>query len=51
MEEERIEKLEILINDHELRKKMGMAGREKVIECYSHKANEPRMLKIFEQLM
>jgi glycosyltransferase involved in cell wall biosynthesis len=50
-QEEWIEKLEILINDHELRRKMGIAGRERVIERYSLKANEPRMLKIFEQLM
>ena len=50
-QEEWIEKLEILINDHDLRRKMGMAGRERVIEHYSLKANAPRMLKIFEQLM
>ncbi len=48
--EEWIEKLKILINDHELRRKMGIAGRERVIERYSLKANEPRMLKIFRQL-
>ena len=50
-EEEWVEKLEILINDHGLRRKMGIAGRERVIENYSLKANAPRMLKIFEQLM
>ena len=50
-QEEWIEKLEILINDHDLRRKMGMAGRERVIEHYSLKANAPRILKIFEQLM
>ncbi len=50
-QEEWIEKLEILINDHDLRRKMGIAGRERVIEIYSLKANAPRMLKIFEQLM
>ena len=50
-DEEWIEKLEILINDHELRKKMGVAGRERVIERYSLKANAPRMLKIFQQLV
>ena len=50
-QKEWIEKLEILINDHELRRKMGIAGRERVIERYSLKANEPRMLKIFQQLM
>jgi glycosyltransferase involved in cell wall biosynthesis len=50
-EEEWIEKLEILINDHGLRRKMGIAGRERVIERYSLKANAPMMMKIFEQLM
>ena len=50
-QEEWIEKLEIMINDHDLRRKMGMAGRERVIEHYSLKANAPRILKIFEQLM
>jgi len=50
-QEEWIEKLEILINDYELRRKMGVAGRERVIERYSLKANEPRMLKIFQQLV
>jgi len=50
-QEEWIEKLEILINDHELRRKMGIAGRERVIERYSLKANEPRMLKVFQQLV
>lgn len=49
-EEEWIEKLEILINDHDLRWRMGMAGRKRVIEHYSLKANAPRMLKIFQQL-
>ena len=50
-EEEWIEKLKILINDPDLRKRMGMAGRERVIEYYSLKANAPRMLKIFQQLI
>jgi glycosyltransferase involved in cell wall biosynthesis len=49
-QEEWIEKLEILINDHNLRKRMGMEGRKRVIEYYSLKANAPRMLKIFQQL-
>ena len=48
--EEWIEKLEILINDHDLRQRMGMEGRKRVIEYYSLKANAPRMLKIFQQL-
>jgi len=50
-QEEWIEKLEILINDPGLRRKMGMAGRKRVIEQYSLKANAPRMLKIFQQLV
>ena len=49
-QEEWIEKLEILINDHDLRKRMGMEGRKRVIEHYSLKANAPRLLKIFQQL-
>jgi glycosyltransferase involved in cell wall biosynthesis len=49
--EEWIEKLEILINDPDLRKRMGMAGRKRVIEHYSLKANAPRMLKIFQHLV
>ena len=48
--EEWIEKLEILINDHDLRQRMGMEGRKRVIEYYSLKANAHRMLKIFQQL-
>ena len=49
-QEEWIEKLEILINDHDRRKRMGMEGRKRVIEHYSLKANAPRLLKIFQQL-
>ena len=49
-QEEWIEKLEILISDHDRRKRMGMEGRKRVIEHYSLKANAPRMLKIFQQL-
>ena len=49
-QEEWIEKLEILISDHDRRKRMGMEGRKMVIEHYSLKANAPRMLKIFQQL-
>jgi hypothetical protein len=30
---------------------MGMEGRKRVIEYYSLKANAPRMLKIFQQLI
>lgn len=48
--EEWIKKLEILINDNNLRKKMGMKGRNKVIKHYSLEANTPKMLKIFQQL-
>jgi glycosyltransferase involved in cell wall biosynthesis len=48
--EEWIEKLEILINDNNLRKRMGTEGRKKVIKHYSLDANTPRMLKVFQQL-
>ena len=48
--EEWIEKLEILINDNNLRKRMGTEGRKKVIKHYSLDANTPRLLKVFEQL-
>ena len=48
--EEWIEKIEILINDHKLRERMGIEGRKKVIEHYSLDTNAPRMLKIFQQL-
>ncbi len=50
-QEEWVEKLEILINDHALRREMGMAGRKRVIDHYSLKANAPRMLKIFQELI
>ena len=49
-EEEWIEKLKTLINDPDLRKRMGMEGRKRVVEYYSLRANAPRMLKIFQQL-
>jgi glycosyltransferase involved in cell wall biosynthesis len=49
-QEEWIGKLEILINDYDLRKRMGMEGRKRVIEHYSLKANAPRLLKIFQRL-
>jgi glycosyltransferase involved in cell wall biosynthesis len=48
--DEWVEKLEILIKDHDLRKRMGMEGRKKVIKQYSPEANTPRMLKVFQQL-
>jgi glycosyltransferase involved in cell wall biosynthesis len=50
-QEEWVEKLEILINDPDLRKRMGIEGRKRVIEYYSLKANAPRMLKVFKQLV
>ncbi len=49
-QEEWTEKLETLINDHDLRKRMGKEGRKRVIDYYSLKANAPRMLKIFQKL-
>jgi glycosyltransferase involved in cell wall biosynthesis len=49
-QEEWTEKLETLINDHDLRKRMGKEGRKRVVDHYSLKANAPRMLKIFQKL-
>ncbi len=49
-QDEWIEKLEILINEPELRRQMGVEGRKRVIENYSLKANAPKMLKVFQQL-
>ena len=50
-DEEWIEKIEILMSDHDLRNKMGMEGRKSIKACYSLKSNAPKMLKIFQQLV
>ncbi len=49
-QEDWIEKLEILIQDHDLRKRMGTEGRKRVIAHYSLEANAPKMIKVFQQL-
>ena len=49
-EEEWIKKLSLLIEDAELRKKLGMAGRKTVEERYSVKANAPKYLEIFKKV-
>jgi len=46
--EEWIEKLSKLIEDPELRKRMGLAGRKTVIEKYSVKVNAPKLLEILQ---
>ncbi|SNT01748.1 Glycosyltransferase involved in cell wall bisynthesis [Ekhidna lutea] len=46
--EEWIEKLSLLIEDEQLRKKMGKAGRKTVEENYSVDANKEKWLKAFQ---
>ena len=46
-----IEKLEILINDKDLRERMGREGRKKVSRDYSVEKHAPRMLNIFRRLV
>lgn len=48
--EEWIGKLEVLISNPDLRRKMGIAGRKRVVAHYSLEANAPEMLNIFQQL-
>lgn len=45
--EEWILQLEVLINNSELRKKMGITGREKVIQDYSVSSNSSAFLSLF----
>jgi glycosyltransferase involved in cell wall biosynthesis len=45
--EEWKEKLEIVLKDKELRKKLGTAGRQTIIERFSVEANKERYLKLF----
>lgn len=49
-EEEWLEKLSKLIDDAELRKRMGSAGRKTVEERYSIKINAPRFLEIIQKV-
>lgn len=46
-DKEWIEKLSKLIDDAELRKRIGLAGRHTILEKYSVKVNAPKILKIF----
>ncbi len=46
--EEWVEKLSLLIEDGELRKRIGKAGRKTVVEHYSVEANKEKWLKVFK---
>lgn len=48
-EEEWIAKLTLLINDPALRKRLGKAGRQTVIEKYSVEANKHKYLEVFQK--
>lgn len=45
------EKIKLLINDKELRKKMGKEGRKRVKEIYDWQKNVDSMLKIYESIV
>lgn len=47
-EAEWVETLEALINDTDLRRQIGIKGREKVIRCYSILSNTSTFLSLFE---
>lgn len=49
-ENEWIEKLSLLIENPEIRKKIGIAGRKTVEERYSVKVNAPKYLEIFRKI-
>lgn len=49
--DEWIEKLKKLIHSAELRKKLGMAGRETVEKSYSAKSQVPRVFEVFESVV
>jgi L-malate glycosyltransferase len=50
-EKEWVEKLLRLVDDADLRKKMGKAGREQVEKLYSVKANFLKYLKVFKEVI
>ncbi|MCF8221120.1 MAG: glycosyltransferase family 4 protein, partial [Cryomorphaceae bacterium] len=50
-EDEWVDKLSILIDSVDLRKKFGLNGRKTIEEKYSVKANAPRYLKLFNQVL
>jgi glycosyltransferase involved in cell wall biosynthesis len=45
-----VEKLSLLIEHEELRKKLGEAGRKTVVDYYSVEANKDKFLAIFKSL-
>jgi len=49
-DDEWIKKLSLLIEDPELRRRLGMAGRKTVEERYSVKVNAPKYLEIFKRV-
>ena len=49
-EEEWVEKITLLIQDQHLRKRMGIKGRQTVIERYSLDAVAPKLLAIYEKV-
>ncbi len=49
-EEEWVRKLSLLINSHELRQKIGAAGRKTIEERYSVKVNAPKFLEILQKV-
>lgn len=50
-DEEWIEKLSLLIESPELRKKLGDAGRKTVVENYSVEANKDKYIQVFEKIL
>lgn len=48
--EEMAEKMLILYNDPELRKQMGMAGRERVVKLYDWEKNVDEMERVYKEL-
>ena len=47
-EDEWVTKLSLLIDNKELRQKLGSAGRETVVKYYSVEANKQKYLKLFK---
>ncbi|MBN2668095.1 MAG: glycosyltransferase family 4 protein [Bacteroidales bacterium] len=50
-EDEWFEKLSLLIENAELRKKLGQAGRNTVVEKYSVEANKGKYLSVFNEIL
>lgn len=46
-----LERLSLLIEDHQLRAEMGRAGREKVEQAYSYRVLSPRFQRILEEAL